>query len=156
MARYKEYLIMAMNAGQIREALGPMAQFAPAVLAAADIVSAAEAAEQRVKDAEAKLAAVQKQGQDADAVRVQYEQQAIRARNDYHALMDKLEDEKATLQASIQPIKDAQAAATADQAQAIAAKQTELANVNQEIASAQSMLDSIKAEIDRLKKQFAA
>lgn len=56
-----------MNADQIRKALKPMADFAPAVLAAADIIEAAEEAERKIPVCEQNKKAIEQQIADLNA-----------------------------------------------------------------------------------------
>lgn len=145
-----------MTSEEIRATLKPMADFAPAVLKAAEIVAAAEQGEkelatiaQRKKEAEAEIATLFDQSVNLTAKTGQ-------ARAEHNKLVQELKAEEESARAATAKARQGLKKVEKEIADALSAKDKTIADKNVEIQKADETLAGIRAEIDRLKKQFAA
>lgn len=147
---------MAMTSKQIEDALKPFINFAPAIHACADIVAAKE-------EAEAAMKPLLKEKGDL-------EKQIVEIESRLGDIQGKVNKEKASFASFMadQEAKRAEAKAqTQKTADDLSAMQLKLLNLKAEfedkrkekeaeVAAVEVTRDKIKAEIERLKKQFAA
>lgn len=96
---------MKLSAQQIRLMLKPMADFAPAVLRAAEIVEEAEAAEQRLAAAEGARTALENEINIIRGRKAGYEARDREYQRDLDAVIKAGEVKKAELEASIAPLR---------------------------------------------------
>ncbi len=145
-----------MNSKQIKAALKPMADFAPAVLAAAEIVKAAEEAEIAVEKLSKEKQQLESQIGELrghfgeSAVKISEEKQAF---NEFAAAQAAKKKELSDVLTKInQEIKQAQDTFSALMKEYATIREQRLT----EIHNSEKVLAGIKGEIERLKKQFAA
>jgi chromosome segregation ATPase len=145
-----------MDSKQIKAALKPFVDFAPAIMKAAEIVEAVEKAEAELKslpkrkaDLEADIGELERRKEEAMQKRTQ-------AGNDFRAFVAAHEEKKQAVRAETEAVNQALAKARETLA-ALDSEYNEKKKAKQaEIDEAQNMLSKVRAEIDRLKKAFAA
>jgi septal ring factor EnvC (AmiA/AmiB activator) len=145
-----------MTSDEIRNALKPFLDFAPAIIKAAEIVEAAEIAEDKLTQFEAEKIETQKAIEGFKIQLDEYAGKAAQARAEHHKLVQSLQIEAAE-QREKNKVLRAEAANSVEQIKESAAeKNAMIAAKNEEIKRAQEVLSAIKGEISRLKSQFAA
>lgn len=90
-----------LKASQIKSMLAPLIGFMPAMMASGDIVYSAEQAEAELAEFDNKKAAIQKEIDDFNARKVDYEKQFLGARDAYHKEIDPLEAKKLELKDAV-------------------------------------------------------
>ena len=145
-----------MTSQQITDALKPFVNFAPAIHAAADIVASAEQAEASLGTITKRKDELEKQVAALEARFGEAQGRITKEKTDFNAFMAEQEAKRGDAKDQTQKVADA-----------LSAMQLKLLNLNAEyeqkkkekeaeVAAVVDTRDKIKAEIERLKKQFAA
>ena len=145
-----------MTSTEIKESLKPMFQFAPGLIRCAEIVAAAEEAEASMKPREKRKAELEKQVAELEARVGSTQAQVSKEKTDFNAFMARQEAQRDEARVQTQKVADA-----------VSAMQLKLLNLNSEyeakrkekdveLAGVEAVRDKIKAEIEALKKKFAA
>jgi chromosome segregation ATPase len=145
-----------MTAQEIRNALKPFSDFAPAILKAMEIVQSAEDAEKRLQSMDKEIAARKTEMAEANKQLDAVLAKATAERAKLARLQAENEQRREELLKSLNPLKQQKAEAEKAIADAVSAKDKLIAEKNDELEAANAQLDKVRREIDRLKKQFAA
>jgi chromosome segregation ATPase len=145
-----------MTAQDIRNALKPFADFAPAIIKAMEIVQAAEDAEKRLASMDKEIAARKAEMVEANRQLEIVLAKATAERTKLAHLQAENEQRREDLLKSLNPLKHQKAEAEKAIADAVSAKDKMIAAKNDELEAANEQLLKVRREIDRLKKQFAA
>lgn len=143
-----------MNALEIRRALEPLANFAPAILKAAEIAEAAEKAEKTLADLDGKIAQKQKTLDELDEQRKIADSELRSKRGEFErekkSMLDNFAETKRDLLALVQPLQ-AKVTAMTDEFEATKKKTEEgAALLNAEIAALEGKRDALKADLQAL------
>lgn len=98
--------VTRMNAQQIKEALKPMAVFAPALMAATEIVESAEAAEAKLAATKKEQARLEKVIADLEVMRQEHEAKMQQAKQALNQANNDVADRKAAIEAELKAVRD--------------------------------------------------
>lgn len=144
-----------MNAAQIRKALQPMADFAPAIMSALDIIESAEGAEKVLKGLEATKAKLESDITGLQRLKDEHEANARGAQIKLSRSVDECDIKKAELRKELTELANEVTAKNAEiyGLEGVFAERKKAKDM--QIESMQKRIDGMNAEIDRIKKQFA-
>lgn len=145
-----------MNATEIRNALKPMADFAPAILRCAEIIEAAESAEKTIADLQKQVDAKNEEIANLEKRRADLEATVIKMRNDGMAMREKIKADEQSLRDSLRPLQEQRAQLAADLEALRAEHEGQAKQFRTELADLQKQKDTITKGIENLKKKFAA
>lgn len=145
-----------MDSNQIKAALKPMVDFAPAIVRAGEIVKAVEDAEKRNKDLAKEITAKQSQLDALGSVEDAWKAKDAKAQHEHEQMVEGLAKQRAELTAGLKGLKDQIAAKEQELREVVNAKNKAIEDLNSQLESQRSVLGKVRAEIDRLKKTFAA
>jgi chromosome segregation ATPase len=146
-----------MTAAQIRSAMSPMAQFVPAIMAAIDIIEAAEAAEKYLADA-TKIDETRKKSLTNEIAALEAAKSSISvahatARHDFKAFSDEVAAKKTAMNAELKAAQEDHAKVMDELEAKRAAKQKEIDDIEKAKAAQQSVFDKLKHDFDSWKQE---
>lgn len=145
-----------MKADQIRQALQPMANFAPAVLAAAEIVASAEAAEKRIAELTAHEATVKKeleqQIKGLEEYKAGLNSDIAATKRELNSFKEESAKTREELSAKLKSFREKHEAEIASLEKAKLAKRQEIEDKLKELDAKHSEFDSLKASFEKFKQ----
>jgi|SRR5690348_9774954 len=145
-----------MNAQQIRDALKPMATFAPALMAATEIVQAAEDAQERLAQIKKEQAVLEKTISELQTQRVEHEQKMQAAKKALNEVNQGVDARKAAIESELAAVRS-EVDKARDELDELDTKYDEKkASLERELASTQEKLDVAKKQHAAFLKSIGA